>query len=275
MIVLQVENITAGYRNRPVLQNISLTVQNGEILAVLGENGSGKTTLLRAIQGNIPLQAGRITLNGTDLSFLDTRKRAALVTTMSQDIRAEAGLTGQDRIEMGMFPQKGVFGRITEEDSAKIRSMAGIYGILPLLDRDLSAMSTGERQMISLLRAVVQDTPVLLLDEPASALDFNKTEELLTMLKQLAARGKIILIVLHDPTQALRISTKLLQMDKNGGSPKLLDLQKDGLDQVEASLRSLYPKLRIHNDPVFCYTEEYHKTIMNKTIKKGKNYADN
>lgn len=257
MTALRIEHLSAGYGTgygrRYVLKHVNLTVQAGEMIAILGENGSGKTTLLRAIQGNIPLWDGTITVNGTDLASLNTRRRAMLVTTMAQDTAAEAGLTGMDRIEMGVYPKKGLFGRLTPEDHEKIRSIAQAFGILPLLERDLSAMSAGERQMISLVRTAVQDTPVLLLDEPASALDFNRTDLLFSLLHKLAEQGKAILIVLHDPTQALRHAAKIMRMD--GTSAELLDLRKPDYDRIEQSLRVLYPNLRIHRDPLFCFTE--------------------
>lgn len=253
MTVLQIEHLCAGYGKRQVLENVSLEVQSGEILAVLGKNGSGKTTLLRAIQGILPQYTGNIRVNGKELSTLIVRNRAALVTTMAQELSAEEGLTGMDRIEMGFFPVKGLFGRLTDAERETIRTTARKFGILPLLERDLAAMSTGERQMISLLRAAVQNTPLLLLDEPASALDFNRTEQLFTMLHRLADQGKAIVIVLHDPAQALRHADRLLLM--KGTETVVEDLRNADYDHLEQLLRTLYPTLRIHRNPLFCYTE--------------------
>jgi len=158
-----------------------------------------------------------------------------------------------DRIEMGFFPVKGLFGRLTATERETIRSMAQDFGILPLLGRDLAAMSTGERQMISLLRAAVQNTPLLLLDEPSSALDFNRTGQLFSMLRQMAEHGKSIVIVLHDPAQALRHADRLLLMA--GEEPVSVDLRNTEYDRLEQMLRKLYPTLRIHRNPLFCYTE--------------------
>jgi len=253
MTVLQIDHLCAGYGKRDILKDICLEVCSGEILAVLGENGSGKTTLLHTIQGTLPRYTGTIRINGRELSGLNTRQRAALVTTMAQELPAEEGLTGMDRIEMGFFPVKGLFGRLTATERETIRSMAQDFGILPLLGRDLAAMSTGERQMISLLRAAVQNTPLLLLDEPSSALDFNRTGQLFSMLRQMAEHGKSIVIVLHDPAQALRHADRLLLMA--GEEPVSVDLRNTEYDRLEQMLRKLYPTLRIHRNPLFCYTE--------------------
>ena len=254
MNILKIERLSAGYGRRRVLEHIDLIVRAGEIVAVLGENGSGKTTLLRTVAGSIPTIAGRISVCDTDLSTLDTRHRAALVATMAQDIAAEAGLTGMDRIEMGFYPAKGLFGRLTAQETKAIREMAREFGVSHLLDRDLAAMSAGERQMILLLGASVRNTPLLLLDEPSSALDFNRTEALFALLHRLATQGRAIVVVLHDPTQALRHASKILRMDH--GAAQLLDLTRPDYEHLEQSLRVLYPHLRIHREPLFCYTED-------------------
>ncbi len=253
MTVLQIAHLSAGYGKRKVLNDVCLEVGSGEITTVLGENGSGKTTFLRAIQGTLSRYSGTIRVNGIELAGLNTRRRAALVTTMAQELSAEEGLTGMDRIEMGFYPVKGLFGRLTDAERETIRAMAQEFGILHLLERDLAAMSTGERQMISLLRAAVQDTPLLLLDEPASALDFNRTEQLFALLHRLAKRGKAIVIVLHDPAQALRHADRLLLM--NGTETLSVELRNADYDRLEQLLRTLYPTLRIHRNPLFCYTE--------------------
>ena len=253
MTGLHIEGLCAGYGKRRILSGLDLTVAPGEIVALLGANGCGKTTLLRAVSGAIPIAAGKIMVDGVDLSTLSVRERANLVAAMSQENAAEAGLTGMDRIEMSFFPVKGLFGCLTAEERDHICALAEEFGILPLLTRDLAAMSAGERQLIALLAAAVRRTPILLLDEPTSALDFNRTEELFALLHRLAEQGRAILIVLHDPTQALRHATKLLRFGEDG--TEWIDLRCPNYDTVERSLRRLYPHLRIHRDPLFCLTE--------------------
>ena len=122
MSVLCIEHLTAGYGKRRILEDVSLRADAGEIVAILGENGSGKTTLLRAVQGILPLQSGTVTVNGTDLSPLNARKRAALVTMMPQDHPASAGLSGMDVIETAFYPSRGLFGTPTAADREKIRT---------------------------------------------------------------------------------------------------------------------------------------------------------
>lgn len=253
MTGLHIEGLCAGYGKRRILSELHLTVAPGEIVALLGANGCGKTTLLRAVGGAIPKAAGKIKVGGVDLAPLSVRARANLVTVMPQEIAAQAGLSGMDRIEMSFFPVKGLFGRLSVQERGQICALAEEFGILPLLSRDLAAMSAGERQMISLLAASARETPVLLLDEPTSALDFNRTEAFFGLLHRLAEQGRAILIVLHDPTQALRHADALLRFGEDG--TEWIDLHRPDYDAVEQSLRRLYPHLRIHRDPLFCLTE--------------------
>ncbi|MBQ7321434.1 MAG: ABC transporter ATP-binding protein [Clostridia bacterium] len=250
---LKLNHVSVSYGRRQILRELDLTVRGGEILAVLGENGSGKTTLLRAIAGNVPLREGSVLWDGQDLAACGIRKRASLVATMSQELTAEPGLCGMDRIEMGFFPEKGLFGRLSAAEREEIREMAHAFGIGHLLARDLASMSAGERQMIFLCGAAVRKTPVLLLDEPSSALDFNRTERLFSLLHRLAGEGRVILTVLHDPTLALRHATAILPM--RGGQAERIELRDTADERIEQTLRTLYPGLRIHRDPLFCYTE--------------------
>lgn len=256
MSVLQLQNVSAGYRGHPVLTDINLSINASEICILLGENGCGKTTLLRTIQGSIPLSAGQIIINGVDLASTSVKQRATMVTTMTQNEPPLEGLTGLDRIEMGFYPTKGLFGKLHETEQNRIDTLAEAFGIQHLLHRDLANMSAGERQMISLLRATVQDTPVLLLDEPSSALDFNHTETLFAMLHQLARAGKTILAVLHDPTQALRHGDRVLYMTKTDGHSCLQEIPNlRNYTESETHLRKLYPGLRIQPETGFCYKE--------------------
>lgn len=251
---LEIRDLSAGYGRRRIWEHIDLTASPGEICVLMGKNGSGKTTLLRAIQGSIPSRTGHIRIGGADLAGMSVRQRAAKVTTMPQEIPADKGLLGQDYAEMAFYPARGPFAKLTERDRGKIRLTAEAFGISGLLDRDLAEMSAGERQMISLLRAAVQDTPVLLLDEPVSALDYQHTEMLFHMLQQMAAAGKTILTVLHDPTLALRHGTRLLCLE-NGRIAADVPVDASSPAMMEAALGILYPGLRVHRDPLFCYTE--------------------
>lgn len=252
MNTLKIQSLSAGYGKRRVISDVTFTANSGEIIALLGENGCGKTTLFRAIQGSIPTVHGEVFVNGTPLSALTPRKRAFYVTTMPQEQSGVAGLTGRDLAETAFYPKRGFLGRPTESDKHLISDTARKFGVWRLLDRDLSEMSMGERQLMGLLRAAVQDTPVLLLDEPSSALDFNRTTEMFNLLHALSDDGRIILIVLHDPTLALRHATSVIRM-AHGTAEEIFYNDVKNPREAEKFLQKLYPGIKVNPEPLFCY----------------------
>ncbi len=255
---LSVEGLSAGYGNRILWKNLTFSLKPGEICVLMGVNGSGKTTLLRTLQGQLKPVEGRICWRDEageiDLATFGVRRRAQILTTMAQEIPDIPGLTGADLVEMGLYPQRGPFAAVTESDREKVKILAEQYGVMSLLSSFLTELSVGQRQILSLMRAIIQDTPVLLLDEPVSALDFSHGDMLVQAIRRLANEGKAILAVLHDPTMALRLSTRLLCL---GDGRLLADMESpiENLRTTEEVLRELYPNLRIHQEPLFCYSE--------------------
>ncbi len=255
---LYIEGLTAGYRNRMLWHDLTFSLVAGEISVLMGVNGSGKTTLLRTLQGQLKPASGRIIWRDgageTNLANLGVRKRAQLLTTMAQEIPDIPGLTGSDLLEMGLYPKCGPFSTVTKADRDRVTALAKQYGAADLLTSFLTELSVGQRQILSLLRAIVQDTPVLLLDEPVSALDFAHGEMLMQVIHQMAKEGKAVLAVLHDPTMALRLGHRLLCL---GDGQLFADIQNpdENLPKTEEMLRKLYPELRIHREPLFCYSE--------------------
>lgn len=252
MSALRVRDLSVGYGKRQVLSNVTLDVDSGEIVALLGENGCGKTTLFRAIQGSIPRSGGEVYVNDVPLSGMSPRKRATYVTMMPQEHPSVQGLTGRDLAETAFYPRHGILGATTAEERERLTRTARQFGIERLLERELSEMSAGERQLLGLLRVAVQDTPVLLLDEPSSALDFNHTNDMFELLHLLADRGRAILIVLHDPTAALRHADTLIRVGHQTTEAVLREPSADTA-AAEGFLRELYPDIAVNRMPLFCY----------------------
>ncbi len=255
---LYVENLSAGYGKRILWKNLTFSVEPGEICILMGENGSGKTTLIRTLQGAISPQTGGIFWEEAgerlSLATLSVRKRASILTAMPQELPDTPGLLASDYLKMGFYHRLGPFGVPTKEDYTTIRTLAERYGVTDLLSSYLIELSAGQRQMLSLLRCLVQNTPVLLLDEPSSALDFGHGEALIGMIRQIASEGKAILAVLHDPTMAIRLGTRLLCL---ADGELFCDISNpvEYLSETEQALRKLYPNLRIHKEPLLCYSE--------------------
>lgn len=190
--------LCAGYDNAPVLTNISLALHPGELTAILGPNGSGKSTLLHCLSGTLRPLSGDILLDGSSLPQLSPKKRARRIAVLPQRLTAYAGLTALDLALMGRYPHAGAHGFFTRADHAAAwRSLEAMHA-KALAHRALDALSGGELQRVFLARALAQEADILLLDEPAGALDPARSADLFALLGELTASGTCVAAVLHD-----------------------------------------------------------------------------
>lgn len=242
-MLLEVQHLTAGYR-APVVRDVSLALAPGQVTALLGPNGCGKSTLLRGITGGARVFSGSVQVCGQDCLALTARRRARCLSLLPQRVGLLPGLTAREVIATGRYAHSGLFGGPAPGDAARVAAVAGTFGVTALLDRDCAALSEGQRQLVHLCRVAVQDAPVLLLDEPNSALDFANTHRLFATLRRwVAEQGKAALVVLHDPALALRWCDRLLLMQ--GGALQGTLCPGDGADALQAALGRLYPGLQV------------------------------
>lgn len=196
---LQVGGLSVHYRRRAVLQDLSMpALAPGRVLALVGPNGAGKSTLLRALAGLVPAQ-GRVVHGDCDLLALNPQARAALVGFMPQQLPAGSSLTV---LEATLAALHGCAPRSGESQVARALSVLQSLGVQDLAMRALDELSGGQRQMAGLAQAVVRDCPVLLLDEPVSALDLAYQWRVLDTVRALAREGRTVVMVLHDLTLA-------------------------------------------------------------------------
>lgn len=202
--LLKVEGITAGYEGRAVIQNVDLEVGKGEFCALLGRNGSGKTTLLKALCGLIPAQSGRCLVDGLDCTRFHERKRARYISYTPQRHSKLQGVTVLDAVLMGYNPHLPLLGSPSRTERERAEDMLAQMGLAELTEQDFSKLSEGQKQLVILARALVQNAPVMLMDEPDSALDLPNRHAILKTIQQIIIReGKAGLITLHDPNSAL------------------------------------------------------------------------
>ncbi len=204
--LLSVRELRCGYGPCEVLAGVDLDVRPGEFVGLLGPNGSGKTTLLRAVTGVIRASGGGVDVGGAPAGRLPVRELARRAAVVPQDTAAAFPFTVREVVEMGRYPHAGPFDRPTDTDAAKVEDALARTGAEALCGRDLAALSAGERQRVLLARALAQDTPLLLVDEPTAHLDIRYQVEMLDLLRELCAgtppRG--VLAVLHDINLAAR-----------------------------------------------------------------------
>lgn len=198
--------ITSG-----VLDDVPVTAPSHEVTGVVGPNGAGKSTLLRALAG---LGHGTVTVDGRDMSGLRERDRALVMATVWQDTAVDFDITVGELAELGRHPHIPRFARPCTTDRAAVARALDLAGVTHLAHRAVPTLSGGERQLAQLARALAQETPVLLLDEPVAALDLAHTLRVLQLMRELAADGRTIITVLHDLTMAARFCDRLVVLDR-------------------------------------------------------------
>lgn len=197
--MLEIASLSASYHIEPVIQDVSLTVQAGEILAVIGPNGAGKSTLIRAISGVIAQHTGRVQVDGLDLTELSPHRRARYISVVPQARQIPPAYTVYQTVLLGRTPYLGWLGKPNQKDHEKVALALERTQALDLAERRVGELSGGEQQRVLLARALAQDTPVMLLDEPTTHLDLQHQAALLSLLRQLACSDHLaILMVLHD-----------------------------------------------------------------------------
>ena len=199
--MIRLENISLSYGSRTILHEASLHLGAGELCALVGRNGAGKSTLLRAITAD-----GRTQINGTPLADLAPEKMAQMVAIVTTErIRIE-NLLVEDLVAMGRAPYTNWVGHLQDVDREIVREAIDAVGMGNFVGRDSSSLSDGELQRVMIARAIAQQTPIILLDEPTAFLDIPTRFEVCRLLAELAHKGgKTILFSTHDVDAALPV----------------------------------------------------------------------
>ena len=203
--------LAIGYGKTPLLSDICLGVQPGQILTLIGPNGAGKSTLLRTLAGQLAPMGGTVLLAGKDLTAYTGTQRAQKLALMAPHSRRMELTTCFDFVSAGRYPYTGRLGILSAEDRQQVHRALELVGAAQLADRDFNRISDGQRQRILLARALCQQPEVILLDEPTSFLDIRHKLELLTILKQMVLDHQLTVIMsLHELDLAQKISDKVI-----------------------------------------------------------------
>lgn len=216
--MLELQNLAAGYRNRPVVRGVSLRFEPGQVLVLAGPNGCGKSTLLRTALGLQPKLEGGVLLDGRALEDLSPRQIARKAAFMPQS-RTVPRITAGRLVLHGRFPYLSYPRSYRREDHDAARRALEWAGAADLAERPLTELSGGQRQRVYLAMALAQDTETILMDEPTAFLDIQRQMELMTLARRLADAGKAVVMVLHDLCLALSWADRIALL--YGG--KLLD----------------------------------------------------
>ena len=243
--LLSLQNISAGYGEKIIVRDVSAEIPGGCLCALLGLNGSGKTTLIKAVCGLLPILSGRCFAADIDCTRLHERKRARYISYIPQRHSKLVGVSVKDAVAMGLNPKLGLFEFPSKEDMAYVTETLEKLNIRHLADNVFSQLSEGQKQLVILARTLVQNCPIMLLDEPDSALDFINRHKMLNKIRDLIkSEKKAGLMALHDPNLALKYCDRLI-IFKEGAIAADVDISCSGVDDIRASLGLIYGEIDV------------------------------
>jgi iron complex transport system ATP-binding protein len=208
--ILSLNDYSIGYqKENTLLSHLNLSVNRGEMVALIGRNGTGKSTLLKSIIGLMAPMEGLCLFEGRPISEYTIPERARRVSYVSSQVAQLPSLTVRELLGLGRMPYTGWMGRLTREDRAVIEQAIKEVQMGALADRKLEILSDGERQRAMIARAFVQDTALMVLDEPTAFLDIPNTFELIELLSRFRDGGRSIVYSTHDLGSAMQCADKM------------------------------------------------------------------
>ncbi|MCL6652718.1 ABC transporter ATP-binding protein [Agrobacterium rubi] len=210
---LEVRQLSAGYGDQLILEDLDLTIPSGKITVIVGANACGKSTLLRTMSRLLSPKRGHVLLDGKSIHSMAPKKLARTLGLLPQSPIAPEGITVADLVSRGRHPHQGLLSRWTREDDDAVAAALETTKTFELAERPVDELSGGQRQRVWIAMALAQQTELLLLDEPTTFLDISHQVEVLDLLTDLNhSRGTTIVMVLHDLNLAARYADYLVAM---------------------------------------------------------------
>lgn len=218
--MIQLKNFSIGYKKNILLKNVETIFPKGELTALIGRNGSGKSTLLKAICGLNNTYSGEIIIDKENIRDISKNRLASLVSYVNTRRPRVSNMKCKEMVALGRTPHTLWHGSLSSKDYEIINMAIEKTGMSNYIDRLFDSLSDGEAQKIMIARAIAQQTPIIILDEPTSFLDIPSRYELITLLKNLAKEEKTIIYSTHELDLALKFSDDIALID----SPRLITL---------------------------------------------------
>lgn len=235
--MIKVKNLSFSYEpNKKTIDDINFSFNKGELVALLGPNGSGKTTILKCLNGLLKPYFGEIYIEDSNIRHLKNREIAKLISVVPQEHASVFSYSVLDIVSMGVTPYLSLGKMPNKKDYQKAFEMLKFFNIGKLSEKNFNQLSGGEKQLVLIARALMQDTDYLVMDEPTSHLDFKNQYLLMKEMKKLSEEGKGVITALHDPNLALRFCDKII-MVKNG---KIISSGEKGKVMSAKNLQTLY-----------------------------------
>lgn len=245
--LLSATDLSVGYADRIVLGPLNLILRPGEVIALLGSNGAGKSTLLKTLSHELRPVSGDISVCGTSIRNIPRRKLAAMQSIVTTERIAAGALTVRELVAIGRHPHTGMLGRLSKEDHNIVEKAIDEVGIRHKADSFVAELSDGERQKTMIAKALAQEAPIMLLDEPFSFLDTASRIEIFSLLLHIAETRRIgVILSSHDVAQALRMAHKIWLVTADG---KLVDGSPAELKQTKA-VADMFKSRSVAFDPL-------------------------
>lgn len=223
MNTIQLKDLSIGYKlhngkTKTIASHINASVESGMLTCLIGRNGTGKSTLLRTMTGFIPPLDGQVILEGRDLSMSSATERARIISIVLTERPETDNITVNELVGMGRLPYTNFWGTLQEEDRQIVDDAMQMIGIYELRNRKIGTLSDGEKQKAMIGKAIAQQTPVIILDEPTAFLDYPSKQETMLLLHQLAQElNKTIFLSTHDLNIAYQVADKIWCMGNDDG----------------------------------------------------------
>lgn len=218
MSKIEVKDLYFSYGEKRILNDITFDVKDGESFGIIGPNGCGKTTLLRGLTGLWSLKSGDIYLDGKSIGNFDKKELAKYIAVVEQEGTPAVSFTVEEILAMGRYPWMKPFSSLTEGDYDIINEAIDTFDLGPIRNRMVNTLSGGQRQMVSLARAMVQEPKILFLDEPTTFLDIGNQQLIMQFVRKWQKEKKITsVMVLHDLNLAAQYCDRLLLINQTGG----------------------------------------------------------
>lgn len=228
MEALRCKDLNVGYAKKIVLKEVNLSIPSGSLTVLIGVNGSGKSTLMRTLAGMQPALSGEVYIENKPLSQYNLKELSCLRAVVDTNRQGGGALTVAEAVSVGRNASISLFGYLSTSYKSAVEEAMTAVGIGNFADRYMATLSDGERQKVMIARALVQDSPVIFLDEPTAFLDVAARIEVMDLLYKLSEKGKTIIMSTHDIAPAISRADSLIVVDKRnkriiaGGRDKLI-----------------------------------------------------
>lgn len=244
MSLISIKNISAGYGKNSVIEDISLEINEGELIGILGANGSGKSTLAKAVLNILP-HSGEVYVCDKVIEKLSPREVAKLISYVPSHSGINIDVSVFDVVMMGFNSKLGVLENPSKAMKEKAYSVLEMVGLLDKKDTNYMQLSEGQKQLAIIARALVNEGKMLIMDEPESALDFSVRYKMMDIIRNFITKEeRALMVILHDTMLALNNCDKLVLI-KDKRVDGIIDLKKDTIEQMETKLRNIYGNISL------------------------------